>query len=387
MDSRPEWYERAAKGPFEKGGFTAEHAENVLRTIREGKPRRARERLGSPYVKTAVAACIALTVAGLGWAAADGSLLSYRGMGNVFSTASGAVKEADMKKTADKALQDLLGISLPFEGAERVKNEKLMRYTYREGDNIAYFWINTETGAMMKAKVTSSLKPDQSVRKLSDGARAVMATMGYKGDFAYSASRNVDYDAAKDEKIEVRTVFRAVDAWVEIINGDIEMMSFEPDVGTLDSAITEEGIKALKFMNKNRTNLTVTGAYRSINGTIDLLTLRFGGEAYVTMDPRSRVIYGVTDTALFDGKSDSAKVQAERDKKLLEVSEQQIRSATEGLLPSTYSPKLKDYQLKKNPKAPGVATFTHSGWPDIEVSYNLSGKVWRFEISPVVAEK
>ncbi|QWU15234.1 hypothetical protein SAMN04487895_108109 [Paenibacillus sophorae] len=379
MDNKPKWVEQAGSGPFEKRGFTAEHAENVIRTIREGQSQAARERSRSPYTKTAVAVCITLTIAGLGWTAADGPLSGYRGTDNVSSSASRAVKEADMRNTADKAMQEMLGISLPLENAEHLPKKKLIRYSYRKGYNTAYIWISTETGTMVRAQVNSSLKPGEIEKKLSEGARVAMASLGYKGSFAYSASRYVNYDAAKDKTVAIRTTFRAADARVELINGNIVMMSFETDVGTIDPAMVEAGIKDLKIMNKNRGNPSLTGAYRVVKGTSDLLTLRFSGEASVTMDSLVRVVYGVSDRTLFDGKSDSPSAKAERDKQLRAVSEQKLRSAAEALT-SAYGIHLSlaDHQLKKSPETPGTATFTKPGGPDMTISYNISGAIWGF---------
>lgn len=378
MDNKPNWYERAETGPFQKRGFTAAHAENVIRTIREGQLRSARKRRGTRYTKTAAAVCIALTIAGLGWGAAEGLLSGYRGMDNVSSTAAGVVNDANMRNTADKAMRDMVGISLPLENTEHLSTKKLMRYSYRKGYNTAYIWISTETGAMVRAQVNSSLKPGEVDEKLSDGARVAMASLGYNGNFAYSASRYVNYDAAKDKTVAIRTTFRAADARVELLNGNIVMMSFETDIGTIDPAMVEAGIKDLKIMNKNRENPSLTGAYRMVKGTSDLLTLRFSGGASVTMDSLVRVVYGVSDRTLFDGKSDSLSA-AERDKRLLAVSEQKLRSAAEALT-SAYSIHLSlaDYQLKKSTETPGTAIFTKPGGPDMSISYSTLGAIWGF---------
>lgn len=384
MDNKPNWYERAETGPFEKRGFTAAHAENVIRTIREGQLRSDRKRRGTRYTKTAAAVCIALTIAGLGWAAVVGPLSGYRGKDNVSSTTAGVVNEVNMRSTADKAMRDMVGISLPLENAEHLSTKKLMRYSYRKGYNTAYIWISTETGAMVRAQVNSSLKAGEVDEKLSDGARVAMASLGYKGNFAYSASRYVNYDAAKDKTVAIRTTFRAADARVEFINGDITVMSCKIDIGTIDPEMVEAGIKDLKIMNKNTGNLSLSRAFRFVKGTSDLLTLRFSdgasvGEASVTMDNKVRMVYGVSDPALLDREAGSASVQAERDRQLLAVSEQKLRSAAEALT-SAYSIHLSlaDYQFKKNPKAPGTAIFTKPGGPDMSISYSTSGAIWGF---------
>ncbi|AHV98690.1 hypothetical protein [Paenibacillus sabinae] len=381
MDNKPNWYERAETGPFEKRGFTAAHAENVIRTIREGQHRSARKRQGTRYTKTAVAVCIALTIAGLGWAAADGPLSGYRGKDNVSSTTAGVVNEAKMRSTADKAMLDMVGISFPLEYADHQLKKKQILYSYRSGYNTAKIWISTETGAMVRAQVNSSLKPGEVDEKLSDGARAVMASLGYKGNFAYSASRHIDYDAARDKSVAIQTTLSAEDATVGLINGEIAVFSCEIDVGTLDPGMVEAGIKTLKILNKNRGNSSPIGAYLVVKEKGGVLTLRFSGGASVTLDNMVRVVYGVSDPALFDGKSDSASVQAQRDKQLLAVSEQKLRSELETLT-SAYDLHLglEDYQFKKNPKAPGIATFTKPGVPDIKISYNVSGKIWNFLI-------
>ncbi|MFD1772623.1 hypothetical protein [Paenibacillus rhizophilus] len=381
MDNKPNWYERAEIGPFEKRGFTAEHAENVIRTIHEGRHRAALKSRGTRYTKTTVAVCIALTIAGLGWTAVDGPLSGYRGTDNVSSTAAGVVNEANMRSTADKAMRDMVGTSFPLEYADHLLKKKQMLYSYRSGYNTAKIWISTETGAMVRAQVNSSLKPGEVDKKWSDGARVVMASLGYKGNFVYRASRYVDYDAARDKSVAIHTTLSAKDATVGLINGKIAVFSCEIDVGTLDPEVVEAGIKALKIMNKNSKNPSLTGASLVVKGTEDLLTLRFSGEASVTMDNRVRVIYGASDHALFDGKAGSASVQAERDKQLLAVSEKKLRLEVETLA-SAYDLNLalEDYQFKKNPKAPGIATFTKPGVPAITISYNISGKIWSFSV-------
>ncbi|NJJ41217.1 hypothetical protein [Paenibacillus apii] len=386
MDNKPNWYERAEAGPFRKRGFTADHAENVIRTIREGQLRSARKRRGTRYLKTAAAVCIALTIARLGWAAADGPLSGYRGKDNVSSTTAGVVNEANMRNTADKAMRDMVGTSFPLEYSDHLSKKKQILYSYRSGYNTAKIWISTETGALVRAQVNSTLKPGDVAKKMSEGARTALASLGYRGSFAYSASRHVDYDAAKDKTAAIRTTFRAADARVEFINGDITVMSCKIDIGTLDPVTIDAGIKALKIMNKNTGTPSLSRAFRFVKGTSDLLTLGFSegasvGEALVTMDNKVRMVYGVSDPALFDGKSDSASVQAERDKQLLAVSEKKLRSEAEALN-SAYGLhlELKDYQFKKNPKAPGIAAFTKPGVPAISISYNISGKIWRFSV-------
>ncbi|AIQ14199.1 hypothetical protein [Paenibacillus durus] len=381
MESKPNWYERVEAGPFEKRGFNAEHAENVIRTIREGGQRAAREQRGTRYTKTVVAVCITLTIAGIGWMAADGPLSGYQGANNVSSTAAGVVNEANMRSTADKALRNMVGSSFPLEFADRLSQKKQILYSYRSGYNTAKIWISTETGAMVRAQVNSSLKPGGVEKKMSRGAEVALASLGYQGNFVYRASRYVDYDAARDKTVDIQTTLAAEDATVGFINGDIAEMSSKIDIGTLDPATVEAGIKALKIMNKNSKNFSLAGAYRVVKGTSDLLTLHFSGESSVTMDSTVRVVYGVSDRTLFDGKSDSASVQAERDKQLVAVSEQKLRSELEALT-SAYDLHLglEDYQFKKNPKAPGIATFTKPGVPAITISYNVSGEIWNFLI-------
>lgn len=76
----------------------------------------------------------------------DGPFSGYRGTDNVSSTASGVVKEADMRNTADKAMRDMLGTSFPLEYADHLSKKKQMLYSYRSGYNTAKIWISTETG-------------------------------------------------------------------------------------------------------------------------------------------------------------------------------------------------------------------------------------------------
>ncbi|AKG35987.1 hypothetical protein [Paenibacillus durus] len=385
MDNKPKWYEQAGRGPFEQNGFTAEHAENVIRTIREGQPRAARERTRHRYVTVAAVACITLTIAGLGWTAMDGPLSGYRGTGNTFSAAPGTAVEAAMKKTADQAIHSMLENPFPLESTDYLPDKKQMRYSYRSGYNTAYIWISTETGAMVRAKVNSTLKPGEVWEKLRRRAETELASLGYKGSFVYRASRYVNYDAARDKSVVIQTILNAKDARVEFINENIVMMSCETDIGTVDPATVEAGIKALKIMNKNRGNLSLTGAYRVIRGTSDLLTVRFAGEASVTMDSATRIVYGVSDRTLFDGKSDSLSAKAKRDGQLLTVSEQKLRSAAEAVT-SAYSIHLllTDYQLKKSLETPGTAIFTKPGGSDMFISYSTSGAIWGFLFYPTV---
>jgi len=103
--------------------------------------------------------------------------------------------------------------------------------------------------------------------------------------------------------------------------------------------------------------------------------LSYGSDGGVSFDPKTYKIRQIYDSSL-STYSSNPKTSASQKQKKLEITDEQLQTAAFPLVAELLGYNLHEYEMQRNPKAPGSAQFVKDGERIFAIEFNENGDIW-----------
>lgn len=371
-ETRPEWYEKAKEGPFEKKGFTANHKHAVMVKIQERKSSSSRSRYTNGNRKrmywgyTAVA-ILALVAAGWLW---NSELVNtnptYQAQTILTDVPPNGVTDA-VWNTARSAMHEVVGKEMKFESSEKLDDNQMLLTFRGEGDDFANLWIDIASNELVRTISTADL-PKESVASFEDKAEIELEKLGYKGQFDYSVGRHVLYKMDSDTQNTVLTSLKSEDAKVDFSNGEMESVWLSKSIDDVPLEAKQAADTALKKLRGQEEIPPLTELFEINYFSLGhhVLELHYGEDATVYYELNQKEIVQVSDWSLGGTAQSSTYVKDENT----------VKEQAAPLINNILGIDVTSYSVTVDKKNPGSYLFVKEGEPSIEVAYNANKYVY-----------
>lgn len=381
MDKRerePQWYELARKGPFPEMKFTEEAAGKVARQIgtdgsslNQVLPSGRRRRAIRMRILSAAAVLLLLLGAGVLVLGGDGfgrsggfNPLEVSSAGIIDPPVAGQADLTDdgMVKTAEEVMQEQLGETLPFISLERLADEGETLVLFKEGDNFANIWLQTETGKVVRTYMDTFFTPEEVDSKFIGEAMDQLRKAGYKGEFTVTAlHHSAHYGTSVDEQgIQTDDGLMGKEGQIDYENGVYRSSTFRMGEDEVSAEVKEAGFKAIRLLREQGTE-HLYSISRTVATKGDILVLTYGESEYgattVLMDYATQEIIQVLDISLHDEKSSDSSIRGEQDKNLLNMDQAKLQLAAAAVADEMFGIRLEDYTVAEEMSGIGTIAF------------------------------
>lgn len=371
-ETRPQWYEKAKEGPFEKKGFTANHKQAVMMKIHESKLSSSRSRYTDGnrkrmYWGSAAVAILALVAAGWLWNSERfNTNPTYQAQSILTEVPPTGVTEA-VWNTARSAMHEVVGKEMKFERSEKLDTNQMLLTFRGEGDDYANLWIDTASNELVRTISTADL-PKESVASFDEKAEMELKKLGYKGQFEYSVGRHVLYKMDSDTQNTVLTSLKSEDAKVDFSNGELESVWLSKSMDDIPLEVVEAASSALKKLRGTEEIPPLTQSFQInyISRGQHVLELHYGENVIVYYELNQKEIIQVSDWSLAGTAQSSTYV---KDKNT-------AKKQAAPLINNILGVDVTDYRVTVDKKNPGSYLFVKEGEPSIEVAYNAKKYVY-----------
>lgn len=372
-ETRPQWYEKAKEGPFEKKGFTAHHKQAVMMKIHESKSSSSRSRYTDGnrkrvYWGFAAVTILALVAAGWLW---NSELFNtknptYQAQSILSEVPPTGVTEA-IWNTARSVMHEVVGKEMKFERSEKLDNNEMLLTFRGEGDDYANLWIDIASNELVRTISTADL-PKESVASFGEKAEVELKKLFYKGQFDYSVRRSVMYKMDSDTQNTVLTSLKSEDAIVDFSNGEMERVWLSQSMDDIPLEVEEAASVALKKLRGTEEIPPLTQSFQTkyISRDQHVLELHYGEDAIVYYELNQKEIIQVRDRSLAGTAQSSTYV---KDKNT-------AKKQAAPLINNILGVDVTDYRVTVDKKNPGSYLFVKEGEPTIEVAYNAEKYVY-----------
>lgn len=396
-EQKPQWYDLARNGPFPEKKFTEAAADAVVRQLGSGESARSlavqtgRSRLRIRTRILSVAVILLLIGAGRLVLGSDGFGRSG-GFNPLEAVSAGIIEppvagstadltDARLQEIAEQVMQDQLGKKLPILFLERLKKpqEGIAAVHYKQGEDSATVWINTETGKVVQTNMNTYFTPDEINRAFIHEALEHLRDAGYKGKFTVTGLKHFAHYELNDNEQGLQTDDGLIgdEGQIDYVNGVYHSSTFSVSEDETSAEVKQAGLKAIKLLREQGTD-RLYSIKRTVAPKWDVLVLTYGESEYgattVLMDYATQAIIQVSDVTLGNVKSSDSEILGGQDTKLLNMDKAKLQLSAAAIADEMFGIRLEDYTVSKGMSGIGTIAFNSpDGATVITGSYNLDG--------------
>lgn len=284
-----------------------------------------------------------------------------------------------VKQTVSDVMQQLgkplaLKKIMPAEGTKDLFLE--FKSSPSDGPGHRYIWVSSQTGKLSRVELGLNLTPEAVGPEILTKAAQALQENGYKGNPNFKISRTIFNDPNTNEfTVQTRLLQNQHDQRVEVLFLN-DKITTSYDVGP--DQISEDENKKGQYMLavlRGRKVDQLTAASKLFSDSYNTVYLSYGTDGGVSFDPKTYKIRQIYDSSLTRYPVDPKAIE-QRNKRLLNISDEELMIAAFPVVPELLGYDLYEFEMKRNPKAPGSAEFMKDGKRIFGIAYNENGQIW-----------
>lgn len=327
----------------------------------------------------AIFACVALTNAAAEKPEAKKSeILELYANEPLFNQVNEKIRNT-VKQTVSDIMQQLgkplaLKKIMPAEGTKDLFLE--FKSLPSDGPGQRYMWVSAETGKLTRVQLGLDLTPEAAGPELLKKAAQALQDSGYKGNPNFKISRTIFNNPYTNEyTVQTRLLHNQNDQRVEVLfSNDKITTSYDVEPVQISEDENKKGQYMLAVLRGKKAD-QITAASKLFSDSYNTVYLSYGADGGVSFDPKTYKIRQIYDSSLtrYPGEP---KAIAQRNEKLLKISEEDLKKVAFPVVAELLGYDLHEYEMRRNPKAPGGAEFMKDGKRIFGISYNENGEIW-----------
>lgn len=324
-------------------------------------------------------ACIALTNAAVDKPGSKKSeILELYANEPLFNQVNEKIRNT-VKQTVSDVMQQL-GKPLALQEIMPTEDTKDLFLAFKsspnDGPGQRYIWVNADTGKLSRVQLGLDLTPEAAGSELLEKAAQALQDSGYKGNPYFKISRSIFNDPNTNEyTVQTKLIDNQNDHRVEVLFSN-DRITTSYDVGP--EQISEDENKKGQYMLavlRGKKADQLTAASKLFSDSYNTVYLSYGSDGGVSFDPKTYKIRQIYDSSLATYSS-NPKTSASQTQKKLEVTDEQLQTAAFPLVAELLGYNLHEYEMQRNPKAPGSAQFVKDGERIFAIEFNENGDIW-----------
>lgn len=327
----------------------------------------------------AIFACIALTNA-----AADkpepkkSEILELYANDPLFNQVNEKIRTT-VKQTVSDVMQQL-GKPLALQEIMPTEDTKDLFLVFKsspnDGPGQRYIWVNADTGKLSRVQLGLDLTPEAAGSELLKNAAQALQDSGYKGNPYFKISRTILNDPNTNEyTVQTKLIDNQNDHRVEVLfSNDRVTTSYDVGPDQISEDENKKGQYMLAVLRGKKAD-QLTAASKLFSDSYNTVYLSYGSDGGVSFDPKTYKIRQIYDSSL-STYSSNPKTSAGQKQKKLEITDEQLQTAAFPLVAELLGYNLHEYEMQRNPKAPGSAQFVKDGERIFAIEFNENGDIW-----------
>ncbi|MDT8977647.1 M56 family metallopeptidase [Paenibacillus sp. chi10] len=284
-----------------------------------------------------------------------------------------------VKQTVSDVMQQL-GKPLPLQEIMPTEDTKDLFLAFKsspnDGPGQRYIWVNADTGKLSRVQLGLDLTPEAAGSELLKKAAQALQDSGYKGNPYFKISRTIFNDPYTNEyTVQTKLIDNQNDHRVEVrFSNDTITTSYDVGPDQISDDENKKGQYMLAVLRGKKAD-QLTAASKLFSDSYNTVYLSYGSDGGVSFDPKTYKIRQIYDSSL-STYSSNPKTSASQKQKKLEITDEQLQTAAFPLVAELLGYNLHEYEMQRNPKAPGSAQFVKDGERIFAIEFNENGDIW-----------
>ncbi|MCM3293208.1 M56 family metallopeptidase [Paenibacillus sp. MER 180] len=284
-----------------------------------------------------------------------------------------------VKQTVSDVMQQL-GKPLPLQEIMPTEDTKDLFLVFKsspnDGPGQRYIWVNADTGKLSRVQLGLDLTPEAAGSELLKKAAQALQDSGYKGNPYFKISRTIFNDPNTNEyTVQTKLIDNQNDHRVEVrFSNDTITTSYDVGPDQISDDENKKGQYMLAVLRGKKAD-QLTAASKLFSDSYNTVYLSYGSDGGVSFDPKTYKIRQIYDSSL-STYSSNPKTSASQKQKKLEITDEQLQTAAFPLVAELLGYNLHEYEMQRNPKAPGSAQFVKDGERIFAIEFNENGDIW-----------
>ncbi|MEQ7050079.1 M56 family metallopeptidase [Paenibacillaceae sp. P-4] len=284
-----------------------------------------------------------------------------------------------VKQTVSDVMQQL-GKPLPLQEIMPTEDTKDLFLAFKsspnDGPGQRYIWVNADTGKLSRVQLGLDLTPEAAGSELLKKAAQALQDSGYKGNPYFKISRSIFNDPYTNEyTVQTKLIDNQNDHRVEVLFlNDTITTSYDVGPDQISDDENKKGQYMLAVLRGKKAD-QLTAASKLFSDSYNTVYLSYGSDGGVSFDPKTYKIRQIYDSSL-STYSSNPKTSASQKQKKLEITDEQLQTAAFPLVAELLGYNLHEYEMQRNPKAPGSAQFVKDGERIFAIEFNENGDIW-----------
>ncbi|SDF69567.1 BlaR1 peptidase M56 [Paenibacillus sp. cl6col] len=284
-----------------------------------------------------------------------------------------------VKQTVSDVMQQL-GKPLPLQEIVPTEDTKDLFLAFKsspnDGPGQRYIWVNADTGKLSRVQLGLDLTPEAAGSELLKKAAQALQDSGYKGNPYFKISRTIFNDPNTNEyTVQTKLIDNQNDHRVEVrFSNDTITTSYDVGPDQISDDENKKGQYMLAVLRGKKAD-QLTAASKLFSDSYNTVYLSYGSDGGVSFDPKTYKIRQIYDSSL-STYSSNPKTSASQKQKKLEITDEQLQTAAFPLVAELLGYNLHEYEMQRNPKAPGSAQFVKDGERIFAIEFNENGDIW-----------
>lgn len=284
-----------------------------------------------------------------------------------------------VKQTVSDVMQQL-GKPLPLQEIMPTEDTKDLFLAFKsspnDGPGQRYIWVNADTGKLSRVQLGLDLTPEAAGSELLKKAAQALQDSGYKGNPYFKISRSIFNDPYTNKyTVQTKLIDNQNDHRVEVLFlNDTITTSYDVGPDQISDDENKKGQYMLAVLRGKKAD-QLTAASKLFSDSYNTVYLSYGSDGGVSFDPKTYKIRQIYDSSL-STYSSNPKTSASQKQKKLEITDEQLQTAAFPLVAELLGYNLHEYEMQRNPKAPGSAQFVKDGERIFAIEFNENGDIW-----------
>jgi len=284
-----------------------------------------------------------------------------------------------VKQTVSDVMQQL-GKPLPLQEIMPTEDTKDLFLVFKsspnDGPGQRYIWVNADTGKLSRVQLGLDLTPEAAGSELLKKAAQALQDSGYKGNPYFKISRTIFNDPNTNEyTVQTKLIDNQNDHRVEVrFSNDTITTSYDVGPDQISDDENKKGQYMLAVLRGKKAD-QLTAASKLFSDSYNTVYLSYGSDGGVSFDPKTYKIRQIYDSSI-STYSSNPKTSASQKQKKLEITDEQLQTAAFPLVAELLGYNLHEYEMQRNPKAPGSAQFVKDGERIFAIEFNENGDIW-----------